>query len=469
MNRLERLGAFESAVSLPPNPENDGFDFEDFFENGGLPLHLVGNDGTILRANKAELEFLGYSEDEYVGRPIAEFHIDPDVIQDILKRLTRGEKLEKYPARLRAKDGSIKHVEITSSVRFRNGQFVNTRCFTVDVTELQEAKAAVREKDDELRQLLEALPAAVYTTDSSGKITYYNRAAAELAGREPQLGKDEWCVTFRLFSTDGQPLPHDQCPMATALKENRPVRGVEALAQRPDGTLFPFLPFPTPIHNAEGELVGAVNMLVDISERKNAEAQQRILLDELNHRVKNNMQMLHALLQTAQRDTTSAEARLVLADASQRVAAMSAAQQVLYSSANPSSFSAQDFLHSVCKSAQQAFGKDIEVRIEPSCGYLSNDVSMPLALILNELLTNAAKHGVNGRGEGVITVGLKSLGDDLVLWVEDDGPGFEIGTPRRRSSGLGLVSGLARQLGGTFEVERGLGARCIVRFPNPRR
>ena len=302
-------------------------DLNDFFENGAIALHLVGPDGTILKANRAELEFLGYASDEYIGHHIAEFHADKDVIDDILSRLTRGEKLDKHPARLLAKDGSIKHVEITSSVNFQDGKFINTRCFSVDVSELVHARAEVRRKDEQLRQVLDALPAAVYTTDANGTITYYNRAAAELAGREPEIGKDEWCVSFRIYTPDGKVLPHDQCPMAVALKEKRPVRGVEAMAQRPDGTLFPFLPFPTPIKDEDGRVLGAVNMLVDISERKQSETQQRILLDELNHRVKNNMQMLCGLLETARREA-SPEAQAVLRDASHRVAAMAAAQHV---------------------------------------------------------------------------------------------------------------------------------------------
>jgi PAS domain S-box-containing protein len=461
------MGQAQPFINVPSAPVSvlcTPHDLEDFFENGAIALHLVSAEGIILRANRAELELLGYSDEEYVGRHIADFHADKEAIADILARLTRGEKLIKYPARLVAKDGSIKHVEITSSVQFQNGQFLNTRCFTVDVTDLLEARAEVQRKDQQLKQVLDALPAAVYTTDAEGTITYYNRAAAELAGREPEIGKDEWCVTFKIFTPDGKLLPHDQCPMAVALKENRPIRGVEAMAQRPDGTLFPFLPFPTPIMAEDGSLSGAVNMLVDISERKQSETQQKILLDELNHRVKNNMQMLCALLDTAQREA-SPEAQAVLRDASRRVAAMAAAQQVLYNSSATTRFSASEFLHAVGKSAQQAFSKDIRLNIASASGTLSNDVSMPLALILNELLTNAVKHGVNGEGRGTITVGLKEMDQKMVLWVEDEGVGFDYKPNGRRSSGLGLVNGLARQLRGTFEVERGLGARCIVRFP----
>src|ERR1041384_4435673 len=111
------------------------------------------------------------------------------------------------------------------------------------------------------RALLDVLPAAIYVTDAAGRIHYYNRAAADLAGREPQLGTDEWCVSWRLYSTDGRPLRHDECPMAVALQENRAVRGEEAMLERPDGTRIPFAPYPTPLHDASGKLIGAVNML----------------------------------------------------------------------------------------------------------------------------------------------------------------------------------------------------------------
>lgn len=133
-------------------------DLEDFFENGAVGLHIVAGDGTILRANKAELALLGYSAEEYVGRHIADFHVDEPVISDILTRLGRGEQLERYPACLRAKDGSIRHVLITSNAQFRDGEFINTRCFTFDVTEAKLAEERTREGEQRFREMLEALP-----------------------------------------------------------------------------------------------------------------------------------------------------------------------------------------------------------------------------------------------------------------------------------------------------------------------
>ena len=115
--------------------------------------------------------------------------------------------------------------------------------------------------------ILGALPEAVYTTDADGRITFYNSAAAAMWGVEPEIGKSTFCGSWKLYWPDGTPLPHDECPMAIALREKRVVRGHSAIAERPDGTRIPFMTFPTPIFDAEGKVVGAVNMLVDLADR----------------------------------------------------------------------------------------------------------------------------------------------------------------------------------------------------------
>ncbi|HEV2851181.1 MAG TPA: ATP-binding protein [Thermoanaerobaculia bacterium] len=124
----------------------------DFLENAVEGLHKVGADGTVLWANKAELDMLGYEPEEYIGRPITDFHADREVICDILDRLQRGESLYACPARLRCKDGSIKHVEIHSNVLFDGGEFVHTRCFTRDVTERVRLETELQRKIEQLAE-----------------------------------------------------------------------------------------------------------------------------------------------------------------------------------------------------------------------------------------------------------------------------------------------------------------------------
>ena len=118
---------------------------------------------------------------------------------------------------------------------------------------------------------LDEIPAAIYVTDIEGTITYFNAACIDLAGRTPELGRDKWCVTWRIYTPEGDFVPHDQCPMATAIREKRPVRDVEAVAERPDGGRVHFIPFPTPLFDAAGEFSGAVNLLLDVTEQRKPE------------------------------------------------------------------------------------------------------------------------------------------------------------------------------------------------------
>lgn len=136
---------------------------------------------------------------------------------------------------------------------------------------IDRAVSALRAEGAAAYAALDSLPAAIYVTDAEGRLTFFNRACIAFAGRTPVVGEDRWCVTWRLYTEAGEFLPHEECPMAVAVRERRPVRGAEAVAERPDGTRLHFQPFPTPIFDEAGEFAGAVNLLVDISDRKQAD------------------------------------------------------------------------------------------------------------------------------------------------------------------------------------------------------
>ena len=552
-------------------------DLEDFFENSAIGLHIVSGEGIILRANKAELDLLGYSDDEYVGRHIAEFHVDAPVIGEILQKLACGEYLDRQPARLRAKDGSIKEVLITSNSRIVDGKFVNTRCFTLDVTRMREAERArreseerlaatyeaatvgiaeadevgrlvrvndaickmlgrsrdellsmtfpeythqddraedtanyarqvrgeldsyavrkrawkpdgtivyldvyasavrdedgrflygvriiqdvtdtkrmedrIRESEQHMRDLLEGLPAAVYTTDANGRITFFNKACIDMAGRTPQLG-DEWCVTWRLHTSDGAPLPHDQCPMAVALKEDRPVRGVEAIAERPDGSFVPFIPYPTPLHDADGKLIGAINMLVEITERKQAENRQKTLIDELNHRVKNTLATVQSLArQTARHSDNLTD---FTARYEKRLLGLARAHDLLtkrHWEDAPLDFLAREILAPMTAT----FGERVQIR-GPSVT-LNPRAALSLTMALTELATNAAKYGALSSETGTLSLTWQvreSAGRTIMdlVWQESGGPPVQ--APTRRGFGTRLVERcIERDLSGELDL-----------------
>ncbi len=565
-------------------------DLEDFFENGAVGLHIVSGEGIILRANQAELDVLGYEAEEYVGRHIAEFHVDAPVIGEILQKLSCGEKLDRHPARLRAKNGSIKQVLITSNSRFHDGKFISTRCFTLDVTHLREAECALRESEERLaatyeaatigiaeadetgrllrvndalckmlgrsreellsmtfldythrddqaedranyalqvrgelgnyavrkrawkpdgamvfldvsasavrddvgrfrygvrliqdvteakrmedrirenehrmRDLLEGLPAAVYTTDAIGRITFFNKACIEMAGRTPQLG-DEWCVTWRLYTAEGAPLPHDQCPMAVALKENRSIRGVEAIAERPDGTLIPFIPYPTPLHDAEGKLIGAINMLVDISERKQAENRQKTLIDELNHRVKNTLATVQSLAAQTARHSNSLQDFHTRYE--NRLLGLARAHDLLtkrHWEDAPLDYLAREVLAPLCADS----GERLQIR-GPAVS-LNPRAALSITMALNELATNAAKFGALASESGSLSLTWRTRADakttmlDLV-WLEGGGP--PVKAPARRGFGTRLLERcIERDLNGELDLifdPKGLFCRMAI-------
>jgi len=124
----------------------------DFLENAVEGLHWVGPDGTVLWANPAELALLGYTREEYIGHNIAEFHADPAVIEDMLDRLRRQETLKDFEARMRCKDGSIRHVLVSSNALFRDGEFIHTRCFTRDITDQHRLAEQLRAQNEDLQR-----------------------------------------------------------------------------------------------------------------------------------------------------------------------------------------------------------------------------------------------------------------------------------------------------------------------------
>ncbi|MCF6407337.1 PAS domain S-box protein [Chitinophaga filiformis] len=250
---------------------NKTMELQDYVDNAVIGLHWVDANGIIKWANKAELQMLGYTAEEYIGQHISKFHLHRIKIDDILTRLSRNETLCQYESELICKDGSIKTVYINSSVFWDDGKFVHTRCFTVDITAQKQLFDALEKSEARYRELVQRLQAPLYTTDADGRIQLYNQAAADLWGREPEVGKTLWCGSYKIMNTDGSPLPLDSCPMAVCLKEQRPVYGEQILVIRPDGAVRHVAPHPQPIFDSAGKITGAINLLLDITDIKRAE------------------------------------------------------------------------------------------------------------------------------------------------------------------------------------------------------
>jgi PAS domain-containing protein len=141
--------------------------------------------------------------------------------------------------------------QLVSLARFTSSAYQVIQ--SLDLTEKH--AAALRDRGHSFREMMDALPAAVYTTDIEGRITHFNRACVELSGRTPVLGSDHWCVSWKLYRPDGTSLSHNECPMAIALKEGRAVRDQMIIVERPDGKRASIMPYPTPLRDRQGKIV----------------------------------------------------------------------------------------------------------------------------------------------------------------------------------------------------------------------
>lgn len=349
------------------------------------------------------------------------------------------------------------------------GRFASAGYRTTKLIESEESGRAalesterLRESEHRLDQLLQALPAAIYTTDKDGRITYFNEAAVEFAGRRPEIG-DMWCVTWRLFYPDGTRMPHEECPMAVALKENRPVYGEEAIAERPDGTRRWFAPYPTPLRNSAGELVGAVNMLVDITERKEAEARQKLLLNELNHRVKNTLASVQSLV--VQSAKTAGNVEEFRNSVEGRILAMSKAHDQL----SRHSW-AEAELGELLRACLEPYLSKGNLKVHGDPVVIPPRAALMCCMAVHELATNAAKYGALSTQSGRVDLGwtvTEEGGRRLVRlnWREQGGP--PVIPPARKGFGTRLLErGIQAELQGTTEMKfLPAGLECEIKLP----
>jgi PAS domain S-box-containing protein len=241
---------------------------KDFLENAAIPMHWVAEDGTILWANAAELELLGYPRDEYVGRNIADFHADGSVIADILNRLRNNESLKGYEARLRCRNGTIRDVSINSNVYREDGRFVHTRCITFDVSE----QKRIAELHHRLSAIVESSDDAILSKDLNGIIRSWNRGAQRIFG----YTADE--IVGKHISTLAPPERVDEIPnILERLIRGERVDHYETQRKTKDGRIINVSLTVSPIRDASGKIIGASKVARDITEQKRmSEIQERL-------------------------------------------------------------------------------------------------------------------------------------------------------------------------------------------------
>jgi PAS domain S-box-containing protein len=254
----------------------------DFIQNASLPMHWVNGSGIIVWANQAELDFLGYKKEEYIGKHISKFHADRELIENMLHKLTNKESLHNCPAKMVCKSGEVKDVLVNSNVYWEDGHFVNSRCFTTDVTAITRDN---REKTERISILEERLRTseeqynkmisevedyAIILLDLDGTVLNWNKGAERIKGYKENeiVGQN-----FRVFY-----LPQDRqngLPerlIRDALKYGRAFH--EGLRMRKNGTNFWGTIVITALHNDKGEVIGFTKMTHDLTDKEKMRMEQ---------------------------------------------------------------------------------------------------------------------------------------------------------------------------------------------------
>lgn len=258
----------DRAAPLPEGmrPEANDESLGEFFENAPLGLHFVGPDGTILRANRAELVMLGYEADEYVGKNIADFYVDPQAAADVMHRLRSGHELHEFETAMRCKDGSIKHVSLTSNGRFEDGRFIHARCFTRDITGQQRAA----ELATLLSSIVESSNDVIVSKTLDGTITSWNTSAERTFGytADEAIGQ-----SIRMIVPDDRQAEEDE--VLRRLAKGERVEHFETERRRKDGTIVTMSLTISPIIDAQGRVIGASKVGRDITGQKQLEEELR--------------------------------------------------------------------------------------------------------------------------------------------------------------------------------------------------
>jgi PAS domain S-box-containing protein len=312
-----------------------------------------------------------------------------------------------------------------------------------NVYALDGAALSAHERERRFRELLDALPTAIYTTDTAGRLTYYNDGAAALWGHRPRLGLAESGV-WQLFQPDGRPVADTDSPLIQALRENRRMRG-EFLAEGADGTRVAFTATPTPLHDESGRLIGAVNMLVDITERKRAEDEQMLLTREVHHRVRNTLAIVQAVMGSTAR--TAPDINEFTTSLTGRIASL-AKTNLLISEARRGSVSFGRILHNELDAFNDRNAR--HVAMDGPAVEIPAELAVPLGMAIHELTTNTARHGALSVTGGRVTITWKiaDAGKRRYLdidWRESGGPPVEV--PQRNGFGTQLLEAvLPRQI-----------------------
>ncbi|MBC7170872.1 MAG: PAS domain S-box protein, partial [Polyangiaceae bacterium] len=442
--------------------------FRATFDSATQFVGILQPDGKVVEINRTALDFVGRPASAVLGAAFSEtdWWTERPEAQSELKRAidraARGE-LVRYLTTNRGREGQLATVDFSLKPLFdAGGKVVQLLAEWRDITESEKARIALEESEERFRAAMEYAAIGIALVSLDGRFLKVNRALCEI------VGYSEADLLARSFQDLTH--PHDLDADLAQAKELLAGRishyHMEKRYIHRRGHVVWVLLSGSIVRSASGEPRVFVAEIQDITARKAHEDQLRasvtekeVLLREIHHRVKNNLQVISSILRLQAAQAESPELRDKFEDAQARIHAMALIHDRLYQSQNLASIDFGAHLRDLSSMLVRFFGRAeqavrLELALEPV--RLELDTAIPLGLVANELITNALKHAFQGRGEGTVSVALASGESELTLTVADNGVGFPAGFSLEsgKSLGMRLVTSLAHQLRGRLVLER---------------
>jgi PAS domain S-box-containing protein len=475
-SRSAGVGSREALAAVPAPAERRDDLLDRAFAHAPNGIAIVGLEGRFVSVNAAFCAILGYDESELVGALAQDMTHPPDldIGTDLALQVLRGEAASaRISRRYVRKDGTVAHlVKHLSLHRDDAGAPVHFIVHYEDVTKQEQATAALEVSERRFRTFAMQAPVGIFETDAAGRCTFINPNFLALTGLsvDEALG-DGWRSV--LHPADAE--------VALASWAGAVEAGSELTARfrvvAKSGAVAWMQVTAVPLRSDAGTPIGHIGTIADITDRQTAEAalrhsldEKRALLQEIHHRVKNNLQVISSLLRMQSRIAPQPDAKAALEDSEARVRSIALLHESLYRSEHLARVDFDSYMRDLVANLLRTHCGDRRPVVEVSCEdlYLDMAIAMPCGLVVNELLTNALKHAFVGRTNGNIAI--RATFDDgaMELVVEDDGVGIPaepvLDAKRRPTLGLSLVRSLASQLEAELDVQSTPGMRYRLRF-----
>jgi len=452
--------------------------FDNLTENIAMGIFRTtpGLDGSFIKVNPAFVKMLGYgSKKELQEKKIEDIYFNPASRTTYLDKIIRLSFVENEELIYKRKDGSPVIISETAiAVKNSDNEVIYIEGFAENISSKKRADQELQLQKTFYKQLFNSAPEAIILHDVNDIVTDINEEFTRMFGytREEVIGKP----TNQIVAPDVY--QENAAFLSGKVTKGQSVKH-ETKRRHKDGTLFDVSILGAPIFHGDEQL-GIFAIYRDITDQKRAEAQIRndlkekeILLKEIHHRVKNNLNVITSLLGLQSRRITSKEQAMeAFQESRERIFSMALVHERLYMTTNFSSVDMNDYINSISRKLISAYtiAGQIQVKIEVENALLDMNTAIPCGLILNELITNSLKHAFPNGEKGILEIKFKKMPDDgFQLILSDNGIGMKtpIDAVARESLGMEIVTILVSQIGGDLKIDINNGTTFQLNIPRP--